>query len=182
MAPAGPRRRPKSAFSPGRPSCRLCIKSAIGEFSADCSGSGFANPSKQKNPPARSGSRSALFRLPRCPELQIRENGRRPFVENPADAPCAGGACTPPNPLCLTPRHPEIGQHRPSEGVFFLGIGRNSAERRKKPPLGSKTPFFGRWARTAQAVLRGLEAAETARGTHSHGTRQTGAAGSRPAM
>jgi len=140
------------------------------------------NPLETKESSGAVRIQDRVFSLPRAPDVRIRENGRRPFVENPGGAPCAGRACTPPNPLCLTLADPEIGQHRRSEGVFFLGIGRYSAERRKKRPLRSESSFFARWATAAQAVYGGLKAAEPARGTHSHGTRPTGAAGSRPAM
>ena len=102
-----------------------CIKSTIGGLSFGRTMFVSTKPTKQTKPTTQSGCRTALFR---SLELRTRtepKSGLRPFGETPAGACSAGGGWTAPDALCLPPRHPARGQHRPSERVFFLGIGRN---------------------------------------------------------
>ena len=70
IPPAGSRRRPKSGFSLGRPSCRLCIKSEITDFLRFRSGSTLANPREQTKLKAWSGSRTTRFRF-----LELQSSG-----------------------------------------------------------------------------------------------------------
>ena len=66
-------------------------------------------------------------RASRCPELQIHfwtrtepKNGLRQEGETGPIGSSAGGGWTTPWSLCPYLALPEIGQHRPSEGVFFF--------------------------------------------------------------
>ena len=109
VAPAESRRRPKSRFSPGRPSCRICIKSEIGDFPRFRCGFDRANPNKQTEPPARSGSRTALFR-----SLELRSAG---------SAKTSGVRSEKPRPACVVLAEPGrrlalSGQQRPSTAAF----------------------------------------------------------------
>ena len=124
MAPVRPRRRPKSGFSAGRPSCRLCIKSKIGSFSVGRTIFVSTNPTKKTKPPARSGSRIALFR-----SLELRTSG--PTKTGPGEfekAPLRAAALAEPGrlqiPYPYTLRLALSGQQRPSTAAFFTGSGR----------------------------------------------------------
>ena len=66
-------------------------------------------------------------------DLQLEEpqNGLRPLGEIPDPLRSHGAGRTTPKGLCLTLRHPEISQHRPSTSVFFPRIRTKSTDRSK---------------------------------------------------
>ena len=124
MAPVRPRRRPNPDFQLVVRAVDYCIKSKIGSFSFGRTIFVSTNPTKKTKPPARSGSRIALFR-----SLELRTSG--PTKTGPGEfekAPLRAAALAEPGrlqiPYPYTLRLALSGQQRPSTAAFFTGSGR----------------------------------------------------------